>query len=244
MPDPRKHRHVTSVDGDRLTYVCHCVNEITRPWGVLRSVSKCPEHTAEQKEVGELGFDYYATMGTVEGGVPMCARYIGQLEEAIGAFPPAPQRPAKAKALEIGCGMSMYVPALLAAGYDYLGVDPSPWACEWTRSTFNVKTHASTIETMGLLTDEYDLILAAHCLEHLGDSPRAIRGCYELLRESGSLFIVVPDDEDPLNPDHRWFWSTWSLRQCLEATGFSVVKIATRKYIERESFIYCHAVKL
>lgn len=240
MPDPRDHRHVRCVDGNRLVYVCGCVNVIDRESGILRSVVKCPAHLAERKEVGKLGMDYYATMGTVENGIPQCRRYLEQLREAIGHFPVAYGD----LALEIGCGMSMYVPGLLADRYDYRGVEPSEWAAEWTASTFDVRVHRGTIQDY---FDHYDvypqLILAAHVLEHLDDAPGTIRRCAEALQPGGEFWIIVPDDEDPLNPDHMWFFSQDTLAANLKAAGLIVDRMAVRRYISRENFLYCRARK-
>lgn len=243
MPDPRKHRHVTAVDGNRLTYVCGCVNLISGPMGILVSASKCPAHLAEQKEVGDLDMDYYATMGTIENGVPMCARYIKQLQEALGPVTKARRFQPKPVALEIGCGMSMYAPMLLRAGYEYIGLDPSPWACLWTSNAFYVNTITGTLESATLTHKAYDFILATHCLEHMYDAPGAIEQCSKLLRSDGEFWIIVPDDTDPLNPDHQWFFSIESLGHCLQDAGLEVMAMETRKYIERENFIYCRAVK-
>lgn len=238
MTDPRLHPHVARADGDRITYCCGCVNEVHAS-GVLRSASKCRAHRAARREAEGLGLGYYQELGALKDGVPRCALLLGQLREAMGLFP----RGEGGAALEVGCGASMYAPGLLRAGYDYTGLDPSPWACAWTASTFDVETVVGTLETADLEVGHFALVLAAHCLEHMDDAPGAIARCAGLLRPGGELWVVVPDDEDPVNPDHVHFFTAKTLRGCLEAAGLEVVGEATRRYVPQENFLYARGRK-
>jgi hypothetical protein len=53
----------------------------------------------------------------------------------------------------------------------------------------------------------------------------------------------VPDDSDPVNPDHLWHFDERTLRGCVEAAGLVVERLVVRKYIERENFLYVRARK-
>lgn len=239
MIDPRTHRHARGVDGNRITYVCGCVNEVHAASGVLRSVSKCEGHRREQREPAHLGRSYYEGLGTIAEGVPRCAAYLAQLREAMGPFPCVP--PGESVALEVGCGCSMYAPGLIRRGFDYVGLEPNEWAARWTASTFDVPVLVETLESATLSPHGYDLILSAHTLEHLADAPAALATMHSALRHGGELWLLIPDDTDPLNPDHLWFFSERTLRACLERAGFVTDLVATRKYIDRENFLYCRA---
>lgn len=229
-----------------IQYPCGCINEVHSPSGVLRSVSKCKGHRKESRSPEFLGSTYYGELSAIVDGIPQCARYLGELSEALGPFPwKDTELVDDSWALEVGCGASMYMPGLLRAGYRCVGVDENEWAVRWTGSTFAVATYRCPIEAIWApsspLRQSWDLILAAHVLEHLEDSPGAIAKLAGMLEPGGELWIIVPDDSDPVNPDHLWFWTESALQASLEAAGLVVDRLEVRKYIEREDFIYCRA---
>ena len=75
------------------------------------------------------------------------------------------------------------------------------------------------------------------------DAPAAIRKCADMLAPGGQLWVVVPNDDDPLNPDHTWYFSEQSLRSVVASAGLGGVMISTCQRIERERFLYVRAVK-
>lgn len=232
------HRHVVTVDGRHLAYVCGCVNEVDPECGALRSVSKCDDHLRERSEAAELGEAYYRSNGALDRDAP--ARYSAELTEALGAVP-SPRWP-HLEALEIGCGASPYAMALQRAGWSYRGLDTSAWARRWLKARYGVCTVAADFEAW-----EPDcqpgLILAAHVFEHMVDAPAAIRKCAEILAPGGEMWLIVPNDDDPLNPDHLWTFDEQSLRTVVTAAGLRAVTLSTFQRIERERFLYLRAIK-
>ena len=77
----------------------------------------------------------------------------------------------------------------------------------------------------------------------MADAPAAIRKCAEILAPGGQLWLIVPNDDDPLNPDHTWYFSEHSLRSVVASAGLEGVTISTYQRIERERFLYLRAVK-
>lgn len=223
------------MNGDRFTYPCGCVNEVHVP-GLLRSVSKCDGHLAERRDPATLGEDYYRSLGALDADAP--ARYVGELVETLGEFP-SPWCP---YALEIGGGVSPYYAAIRGAGYYYAGVDVSDWA-----SRCMLREHGDGLIVGDFaavpINSKFGFILALHCLEHMADAPAAIAKAARLLAPGGELWIIVPDDTDPVNPEHEWFFSPRSLRDCVKAAGLEVWRVDVRKRIERENFIYLRARK-
>lgn len=232
---------------ETIRYECGCTNATHEPTGALRSVSKCPHHRAMQRDPKTLGRAYYEEIGAIVDGVPQSAVLAGQLFEALGYFPWAQGQ--DEFALDFGCGCSMFAASLLRAGYSYAGIDQSKWGCDWTASTYDVLTSCQPIQRMwteyGRATSrqQWDLILATHVIEHLPDAPDALVKLAGLLRPGGELWIVVPDDQDHVNPDHLWAFTESSLRKAVELAGLMVQRQATRRYIEREQFLYLRAVK-
>lgn len=221
-------------------YKCGCVNATDARSGMLRSVSKCPAHRRQSRDPATLGEAYYAELGLVRDGLPVATAHVAELAEALGPFPAAP---ADGGALEVGCGASPYVGAIRAAGWLYAGIDVSPWAVDWVRARYGCDAaYQGTIEDIVADLD-VGLILAAHVLEHLADMPGAVARLAGLLRPGGELWVVVPDDSDPVNPDHLFFPTMSSLQYCIEASGLVVKTMCMRKRIERENFIYARAEK-
>jgi 2-polyprenyl-3-methyl-5-hydroxy-6-metoxy-1,4-benzoquinol methylase len=179
-------------------------------------------------------------MCAIQDGVPQCARYIRELLEGV-SIPRAASL--YAKALEVGCGCSMYAPLVQQLGYRYFGIEPSEWAAHWTRSTFNVQVDQSTVEEAVLIPNSYDLVIAAHVLEHVSSVIGVLEKLHLAMRPSATLIIVVPDDQDRTNPDHWWFFTEVSLQRTLAETGFTEIQMKSIKRVEYEDFIYCSATK-
>lgn len=220
---------------------CGCLVIRDPDWQVLRAVEKCEFHRAWLRSQ-PCGQAYYEQLHCFDAdGTPRCTSYVEQLQEAVGAFPLAA---AGARAIEIGCGVSMYAGAILAAGYTYQAWEPDVWAATWTRQHYKVPVTTLPFETAPPGdVGRFQLVLCAHAVEHMPHAPRALRELGNLLRPGGVLYIVVPDDTDLCNPDHHWFFSAETLQRTIERVGLKVDRLETRKYIDRENFLYCLAHK-
>ncbi len=223
-----------------ITYPCGCVNERHEPTGALRSVSKCRRHTQASKKPETLGEAYYAEFGLLKNGVLQPTNHVAELTEALGPLPRSTY--SEHAALEIGCGVSPYVGAIQDAYWAYTGLDASPWAAAWTADYWNTVAIACTWEAWQPVWD-YGFILSAHALEHMADAPAALQKMSDSLESGGQLWLVVPNDDDPVNADHLWFFDEGSLRRAVESAGLTVEVIAKRKYVKHEHFLYCRASK-
>lgn len=224
----------------QTTYPCGCVNVVDDKWGILKSVSKCDEH---QRASGKTGMAHYVDMGAIKDGVPQHAKYSKEMLAAFDEmgieFPYSYK--SRDRALEIGCGLGMYVPLLLHRGYQYRGVEPDPVAAHWTESTFDVVVRNFTFEDYS--GGEFDLIVAAHVFEHFVDAPAMLLKTFVCLAHGGNLVLIVPDDMDPVNPDHLWFFTPTTLQRILTQIGFVDIHMAVRRIVRHENFIYCIARK-
>ncbi len=236
--NPRLHNYVASVDGDRITYLCGCVNEIHGPTGFLRCVSKCDGHVRESHADLEAGESYYEKLGSLREGEAVGGSYLREISEVLGDFPPAIPG---AVALEVGPGISPYASTLIELGYRYECLESSSFAVQWMSKRFGLDLKETDAESSEIHESHYDLILAAHSIEHLVDAPRMLLRMAAALKPGGELWVVVPNDDDPINPGHIWFPNEVSLKSCLEACGLDVVAVASRRIIEREEFIYVRA---
>lgn len=223
-----------------LTYACGCSNLEVSP-GVARCQRKCARHKAFLARQPR-GADYYQMIGAIDAqGRPLADHYVAQLIDGFGELPPAP---AGGLAVEVGGGATPYVPTILNAGYEYLGVEPDAWAADWTRRTYaseRVRVLRSVFPTT--LPRPADLLLCAHALEHMRDAPAALRAMFASLRPGGTLLLLVPDDSDPVNPDHLWFFGAEALPGLLTGCGFTDVRLHVRRHTPRENFLYARALR-
>jgi len=59
--------------------------------------------------------------------------------------------------------------------------------------------------------EQFDFVFSSHCLEHMHDPRKALLSWWELVRPSGVLFFLVPDEDlyaqgvfpSRFNPDHK-----------------------------------------
>lgn len=92
----------------------------------------------------------------------------------------------------------------------------------------------------------FDFVYSSHCLEHIPDPARALQSWFALLRPSGYLILVVPDEDlyeqgnwpSRFNSDHKWTFTihkarSWSPRSINlvdlvtnSLSGFSFIRIS------------------
>lgn len=229
------------------THSCGCVTAVHAPSGVTQSISKCQFHVdflANQRG-GEW---YYRHIGVLDdAGEVRRAEYCAQMEAALGQPfpPPVPVVAGRrlAEAIEVGCGVSPYVHAVKAAGYRYTGVEPDEWGATRTVIEGADSMFAEKFDGSVFAADTFGLVLSAHCVEHVEDAPGMLRQFHRILAPGGRLVLLVPDDEDMTNPDHRWFFTPATLVRALVAAGFEVQKLAPRRVVAHELFLFVLAHK-
>lgn len=231
------------VDRKLINYACGCVNGTDIEWGVLRSVHKCRHHL--KAEEPSSGRGYYEKLGCFgDDGIPLCAMYIHQMESALGKIPHSCDVDCRSNvALEIGCGASMYAGHLLRLGWNYIGQDIDQWGCRWISGTYRVQTIVGSFPEEGEGEPKAGLLLSAHCLEHLKHAPNGLVAMFRRMVSGAHLYLLVPDDTDPVNPDHLWFFTEETLARTVEKVGFKSIVVVRRQIVEREGFLYCHAVR-
>lgn len=224
-----------------ITYDCGCINETDLSSGIICSVSKCEFHRSHARDPASLGETYYRELANLDGsGDLMNSTHLEEMVEALGPFPLAT---GECLALEIGCGISPYVCAIQVAGWQYFAIDCSPWVSIWMRDHWGVAIMTGSWESCNA-PSYFGLILCAHALEHMADAPSALEKMARALEPGGELWIVVPDDSDPTNPDHLWFFDEHTLRSAVASTGLTILRLEVRSIVPREKFIFVRARKL
>ena len=141
-----------------------------------------------------------------------------------------------ARILEIGCGFGNCLSLLMVNGYgNVVGVDISDEAIEKCLEKGLMVSKISDLTELGSYSekDRYDLILMIHVLEHFQkeriiDTLKYIKK--ELLKKSGSLYIVVPNAQSNTGSywayedfTHSTIFTAGSLSFVLRTAGFDEV---------------------
>ncbi|EGV43099.1 class I SAM-dependent methyltransferase [Bizionia argentinensis JUB59] len=142
----------------------------------------------------------------------------------------------KKNILDIGCGTGDFLQTALGHNWCVSGIEPNPEA----RKIANAKTENAVLdarELINLKNKSFDVITLWHVLEHLPDLNEQISNYKELLKNSGTLIIAVPnyksyDAEFYQNfwaaydvPRHLWHFSQTGMKQLLAIHGLEVVEI-------------------
>nr|WP_314897193.1 class I SAM-dependent methyltransferase [uncultured Flavobacterium sp.] len=125
--------------------------------------------------------------------------------------------PKESKILDIGCSSGIFLKDLELLGFKtahLFGIDISETAIADCKA--NGISNAFVMDAqMITLTEQFDIIVASDCLEHLEDDGKAIRNWYSLLKTGGEMYVFVPA-----------FQSLWS--------HHDVVNMHFRRYTNQE----------
>jgi len=138
--------------------------------------------------------------------------------------------------LVISCGSGYFVNLLTQEGYsDVLGIDSFPEKVDHARKRkLNCKV-ANAFAFLESNENPYDVILAEQEINHLTKDEILLflKLCQENLKEGGTLLIHSINGANPLtgaesragNFDHYNSWTEYSLRQVLDYSGFTDIRI-------------------
>ena len=134
------------------------------------------------------------------------------------------------KILDYGCGKSAMAKKLLAIipdldfhFYDVSNAYKPYW--EKMTKTENCAVYTTPESWQG----RFDLVTSFFSLEHIADLQTTLRHIYSLLRDSGILYVIVPDMRsniaDFVVVDHVNHFTPYSLQVLMQRTGLDVVDI-------------------
>ena len=145
--------------------------------------------------------------------------------------------PTGSSTLDVGCGGGALVTALASSGYDATGYDPSPICLKYAES-HGLGTYIDNLPTGG----QFDFISAVHVLEHVDNPRELLQNSYNMLRQKGIFYVIVPNlstiygilgEQFQLlifDADHRIAWGITGLKNSLEEAGFTITSIKQRVY--------------
>lgn len=108
-------------------------------------------------------------------------------------------QPAGQYALEIGPGSGIYLPTL-AANYQHVTASDieKSYLDNLGPQASNIHCQIDDITQSQLPDNHYDLILCTEVIEHIANSPAALRNIQQLLKPQGVLILSTPQRYSPL----------------------------------------------
>jgi SAM-dependent methyltransferase len=153
-------------------------------------------------------------------------------------FPLEPLRGGRpsGRLLDVGCGRGDLAASWVHAGWEVLGVEPSPGAASAARRR-GASVEIGTLDTVALEPASVDAAVFRHSLEHVSDPRLDLRRVHEALRPGGRVAVIVPNWGSwqrkafsqywfPLElPRHRTHFSCAGLKLALADAGFTEVDV-------------------
>jgi len=149
----------------------------------------------------------------------------------------APHLPEPGKVLEIGSYCGLFLQEAKSHGWEGLGIEPSKWAGDFARKTFDHQIISGNLEAIAPTLDEkFDLVASWDVLEHVRNPTEALKIMHDLLNPGGILAISTLDSESLFARvlGQRWPWimemhlfyfGKSTLKRMFEEAGFDVVLI-------------------
>ena len=134
--------------------------------------------------------------------------------------------------LDFGCGTGEFLNHMQTNGWTITGVEPSSNANQKAKELTNGKIYKSLDE---LKESGFDAITLWHVLEHIHDLNGTVQKLSQLLKDSGTIFIAVPNlksnDAEYYKsfwaaydvPRHLWHFNQDNMKELMENNGFKLV---------------------
>lgn len=103
---------------------------------------------------------------------------------------------ASLKILDIGCGNGYLLNVFKRNGYtNLLGIEPARESSLVAKKLYGIRVLPKTL-TDYLPTEKFDLIIFSSVLEHLSELDKNISKAISILKDTGNVFISVPDGDN------------------------------------------------
>ncbi len=166
-------------------------------------------------------------------------RQIEMADERLGWLGDLVDEPGSV--LELGCSTGEAAAAMAARGWTARGVDPSAPAIKIASERYDGPEFGLGItpDEAGFPSENYDLVMAFHVLEHVPNLDEFAELTASVLKPGGHLYLRLPNweswsrrvfgDRWPDNmAEHLHHFSESSMRTYLDRAGFDTVKISSQ----------------
>jgi len=110
------------------------------------------------------------------------------------------------KVLDIGCGRGLLLDKLRQHGWVPLGTELSEDAAAYARNHLHLPVLTQPLEEIGLPSNEFDLVILWHVLEHVQSPRDMVNEIARVLKPGGILLVAVPNFA---SWEARWSRSHW-----------------------------------
>jgi SAM-dependent methyltransferase len=94
--------------------------------------------------------------------------------------------------LDVGCGSGQMLAVYRALGWRAVGIEISPRACAACRDK-GLDVHEGTVFDAPLSTQQFDMILLSHVIEHVLDPVAVLKRVADLLAPGGKIILTTPN---------------------------------------------------
>jgi 2-polyprenyl-3-methyl-5-hydroxy-6-metoxy-1,4-benzoquinol methylase len=119
------------------------------------------------------------------------------------------------KLLDVGSGVGWFLKLAADEGYSTMGVDVSPWACEYARTHFTLDVFTGDFKDAGIAPGSLDVITLWHILEHVRDPQGFLRDINRLLKDGGLLAMEIPNIASRMARAAGVYWQLMAPREHL-----------------------------
>lgn len=146
-----------------------------------------------------------------------------------------PVIPGGGRVLDIGFGDASFLQCAMHMGWAAIGIDTDPAVVANARSK-GLSVSATSLDDLAEPEASFDVITAAHVLEHVHDPRAFVRRCLQLLKPGGVLWLETPNVDSQGHarfgahwrgleaPRHLSLFTPSSLRRLLLEAGFASVR--------------------
>jgi 2-polyprenyl-3-methyl-5-hydroxy-6-metoxy-1,4-benzoquinol methylase len=131
--------------------------------------------------------------------------------------------------LDVGTSDGSFLKAMKDEGFEVLGVDPESKFSEFCEGYFQIKIIPKFLEEANFTNKSFDVVTVFGVLEHIYDPHKFIQSVFDLLKESGFLYMAIPSvfsvHSYSIAKGHTCLYSKHTLTQALESNGFRVLNI-------------------
>src|SRR3990167_3077669 len=131
--------------------------------------------------------------------------------------------------LDVGAAYGAGTRVFRERGFQVEALEPERDRAEYIRKICDIETHSCTLDKFKPNDETYDLIVFAHCLEHLNDPVGSLKTLKNWLKKDGVIYLEIPiawkviDWQDSLFMAHKHNFVEKNIRKLVAELGFNVL---------------------